>query len=160
MGHITISLPDPAATRALGARIAQLSPPGTVILLSGPLGAGKTTLVEGAAQALHAGRTASPTFVIAHSYTGAAMRISHLDLYRIEDPRDIEDLDLSAYIAADGITLVEWAERAAAERWPEDRIEVDLRLTGEAREARVTTFGALETAIALADIRALSDPLV
>jgi len=151
LGHITISLPDAAATRALGASIVTASPPGTLILLRGPLGAGKTTLVEGAAQALRAGRTSSPTFVIAHRYAGGTMPISHLDLYRLEDQRDIEDLDLSAYLAADGITLVEWPERSS-ENWPNDRIEVELRLDGSAREATVTTLGTLESSVALSNI--------
>jgi tRNA threonylcarbamoyladenosine biosynthesis protein TsaE len=151
LGHITISLPDAAATRALGASIATASPPGTLILLRGPLGAGKTTLVEGAAQALHAGRTSSPTFVIAHRYSGGTMPISHLDLYRLDDRRDIVDLDLTAYFAPDGITLVEWPERAS-EDWPNDRVEVELRLDGSGREASVTTLGALESSVALPDI--------
>jgi tRNA threonylcarbamoyladenosine biosynthesis protein TsaE len=151
LGHITISLPDAAATRALGASIATASPPGTLILLRGPLGAGKTTLVEGAAQVLRAGRTSSPTFVIAHHYAGGTMPISHLDLYRLEDQRDVADLDLAAYFAADGITLVEWPERAS-EDWPNDRIEVELRLDGNAREASVTTLGALGSSVALPDL--------
>ncbi|MBV8280622.1 MAG: tRNA (adenosine(37)-N6)-threonylcarbamoyltransferase complex ATPase subunit type 1 TsaE, partial [Candidatus Eremiobacteraeota bacterium] len=100
MGHLTLSLPDADATRALGARLAAVCPAGTLILLRGPLGAGKTTFVEGVVRALGAGHAASPTFVIAHEYDGGSKPVSHLDLYRLEDPRDVEDLDVGAYLRA------------------------------------------------------------
>ncbi len=148
LGHLTLSLSDATATRALGARLAASSAPGTLVLLRGPLGAGKTTLVEGVVQALGAGRAASPTFVIVHSYAGGTMPVSHLDLYRLEDPRDVDDLELSQYMPADGITLVEWPERAPAP-WPDDRIEIELEIDGEARVARIRGFGVHEDAVAL-----------
>jgi tRNA threonylcarbamoyladenosine biosynthesis protein TsaE len=141
LGHLDFSLDDAAATRALGARLAAACPPDSVILLRGPLGAGKTTLVEGFLDALGAGRAASPTFVIAHSHQAGAMPVWHLDLYRLEDPRDVDDLDLAQYLPAGGITLVEWPERAA-HVWPEDRIEIDLAIAGAARTARVQGFGS------------------
>jgi len=117
-------------------------------LLRGPLGAGKTTLVEGVVEALGAGRAASPTFVIAHYYAGGTMPVSHLDLYRLEDPRDVEDLELSQYVPADGITLVEWPERAPA-AWPADRIEVELQIDGEARVAHIEGFGVHADAVSV-----------
>jgi tRNA threonylcarbamoyl adenosine modification protein YjeE len=153
LGHLTLSLPDAHATRALGARLAAASPAGTLILLRGPLGAGKTTLVEGAVRELGAGHAASPTFVIAHEYRGGKMPVSHLDLYRLEDPRDVEALDLAAYLRSDGITLVEWPERAA-EQWPADRIEVELIIAARGREARISIIGALESAVALEQVAA------
>ena len=140
LGHLDFSLNDAAATRALGARLAAACPPDSVILLRGPLGAGKTTLVEGFLGALGAGRAASPTFVIAHAHRAGGMPIWHLDLYRLEDPRDIEDLDLVQYLPPGGITLVEWPERAP-HAWPPDRIEIDLSIDGVARSARVQGLG-------------------
>lgn len=152
MGHLDFSLGDAAATRALGARLAAACQPDSVILLRGPLGAGKTTFVEGFLEALGAGRAASPTFVIAHSHRAGAMPIWHLDLYRLEDPRDVDDLDLAQYLPSGGITIVEWPERAP-HAWPADRIEIELSIAGNARGARVRGLGtavdvvrALETA--------------
>jgi len=126
-----------------------VSKPGDAILLRGPLGAGKTTLVEGFMDALGAGHAASPTFVIAHEHAAGAMPVWHLDLFRLEDPRDIEDLDLAQYLAAKGVTIVEWPERAD-HAWPEDRIEVDLAIAGRARTARVQGFA--RCAVALRDL--------
>lgn len=143
LGQNTIALPDAAATKALGARLARASRPGAVILLRGPLGAGKTTLVEGFVAALGAGATASPTFVLARLYRGGQIPVSHLDLYRLDDPTDIDALDLAHYILQDGVTLVEWPERAP-DAWPVDRVEVDLAIVGAARSAMVRGFGACE----------------
>jgi tRNA threonylcarbamoyladenosine biosynthesis protein TsaE len=140
LGHLDFSLDNAAATRALGARLSAVCPPDSVILLRGPLGAGKTTLVEGFLTALGAGHAASPTFVIAHSHRAGAMPVWHLDLYRLEDPREVEDLDLAQYLPPGGITLVEWPERAE-NVWPADRVEIDLSIAGVARNAHVRGFG-------------------
>lgn len=123
-------------------------------MLRGPLGAGKTTLVEGVAEALGAGHAASPTFVLVHAYNGGRLPISHIDLYRLEDQRDVEDLDVAQYVAPDGITLVEWPDRAG-QAWPADRIEIELALNGVARTAHVHGFGA---GAALVDALARSNP--
>jgi len=147
LGQITFALPDADATKALGARVARASQPGTVILLRGPLGSGKTTFVEGFAQALGAGSTASPTFVLARLYRGGSMPVSHLDLYRLEARNDVDALDLSHYMLHDGATLVEWPERAEG-AWPKDRVEVELAITGAARSASIEGFGTGETLVA------------
>jgi tRNA threonylcarbamoyladenosine biosynthesis protein TsaE len=100
-----------AQTEGVAAELARHLAPGDVVLLSGELGAGKTTFVRGAARALGVTeRVTSPTFTIGQRYPAAApvSYVSHVDLYRIESLRD-EDPDLLAdYIGADTITFVEW----------------------------------------------------
>jgi tRNA threonylcarbamoyladenosine biosynthesis protein TsaE len=96
-------------TEALGARIAGRLRPGDVVLLSGDLGAGKTTLIRGACRALGVpGPVTSPTFTIGQRYGGGRMPVSHLDLYRLqnlegEDPALLED-----YLRPEGVAFVEW----------------------------------------------------
>ena len=139
-------LSDESATRALGRAIAGVVSPGIVILLNGPLGAGKTTLVQGFAAAMGAAEAASPSFVVAHYYGGGIMPVWHLDLYRIEDQAEIEDLDLAQYLPDDGVAVVEWADRAPG-TWPMDRIEVDLRIDASERHAVVRGRGRCREAI-------------
>jgi len=96
-------------TEALGARIARRLEPGDVVLLSGELGTGKTTLVRGACRALGVpGPVTSPTFTIGQRYGGGRLPVSHLDLYRLqtlegEDPALLED-----YMRPEGVAFVEW----------------------------------------------------
>lgn len=97
------------ATEALGARIAARLEPGDVVVLSGELGTGKTTLVRGACRALGVtGPVTSPTFTIGQQYGGGRLPVSHLDLYRLqslegEDPALLED-----YLRPEGVAFVEW----------------------------------------------------
>ena len=102
---------SPAGTEALGARLATALRPGDVVLVSGELGAGKTTFVRGACRALGVtGPVTSPTFTIGRRY-GGRFPVSHVDLYRVDDP-DHEDPGLLAdYLAADAVVFVEWPER-------------------------------------------------
>ncbi len=156
---VSVSLPDETSTRALGAALAAAVSPGTVILLRGPLGAGKTTLVDGFARALGAGPATSPTFVIAHSYAGGRIPIWHVDLYRMEGENEVADLDLAQYAASDAITLCEWPERAGA-TWPEDAVSIELSVEGVGRRAQITGTGErfTELATAVNAIRATSGP--
>jgi tRNA threonylcarbamoyladenosine biosynthesis protein TsaE len=102
----------PAATEAAGARLAQTLRPGDVVLVSGELGAGKTTLVRGAARALGVeGPITSPTFTIGRRYAGR-VPVSHLDLYRLEGLEEEDPALLADYLTPDAVAFVEWPERA------------------------------------------------
>ena len=113
-------LADEAATDMFGRRLAARLAPGDVVLLSGDLGAGKTALARGVLAGLgHGGEVPSPTFTLVQSYDlpGVRLPVWHVDLYRLEDPDEVEELGLDE-ILADGVLLIEWPERAG-ERWPE-----------------------------------------
>jgi tRNA threonylcarbamoyladenosine biosynthesis protein TsaE len=107
---------DPAETEALGVELARGLRAGDVVLVQGELGAGKTTLVRGAARGLGVSDpVTSPTFAIGHRYRGAELTVAHLDLYRLaslarEDPGLLED-----YLGPERIAFVEWPEVGAAE---------------------------------------------
>lgn len=105
-----------AETEALGARIAERLGPGDVVLLSGELGSGKTTLVRGACRAL--GITApvtSPTFTIGQRYAGGRFPVSHLDLYRLQTLEDEDPALLDDYLANGAVAFVEWPDAGAAQ---------------------------------------------
>jgi tRNA threonylcarbamoyladenosine biosynthesis protein TsaE len=98
-----------AETEALGARIAERLRPGDVVLLSGDLGAGKTTLIRGACRALGiTGPVTSPTFTIGQRYGGGRVPVSHLDLYRLESLEHEDPALLDDYLRPDGIAFIEW----------------------------------------------------
>jgi tRNA threonylcarbamoyladenosine biosynthesis protein TsaE len=99
-------------TRAFGRRLAAVLRPGDLVLLSGPLGAGKTALAQGIGAGLHVqGDVTSPTFVIARVHPGDTTLV-HADAYRLGDAAEIDDLDLDA-AADDAVTVVEWGEGRA-----------------------------------------------
>lgn len=137
---VVVALPDAAATRRFGARLAVASRPGTIVLLRGPLGAGKTTFADGFIQALGGGKATSPTFVIAHGHPGGAIPLWHLDLYRMEDERQVADLDLAQYLSDSAITLCEWPERAAG-TWPPDVLDIAFAVEGSGRTAALAAGG-------------------
>ena len=118
-------------TEEFGARLASLLAPGDVVGLHGDLGAGKTTLARGILRGLgFGGDIASPTFPIVVAYEPPDTRIAlwHVDLYRIEDPREIEELALEDG-RSDAALVIEWPERLGPGLWPEA-----LRLRIERRE--------------------------
>ena len=111
-------LKDESETAALGARLALLSRPGDVITLSGPLGVGKTALARGFIAALgHEGDVPSPSFAIVQPYEDLEPAVWHVDLYRIEQPSEVEEIGLDS--AGEAVLLVEWPERLGANLWPE-----------------------------------------
>ena len=122
-----------AETEALGARIAERLRPGDVVLLSGDLGAGKTTLIRGACRALGiTGPVTSPTFTIGQRYEGGQMPVSHLDLYRLESLEDEDPALLDDYLRADGVAFVEWPG-AGEGRLGRPALEARLAHAGEDR---------------------------
>jgi tRNA threonylcarbamoyladenosine biosynthesis protein TsaE len=105
-------------TAAAGARIARVARAGDVITLAGPLGVGKTALARGFLAALgHEGEVPSPSFAIVQPYEDVDPQVWHVDLYRIEDPSEIDEIGLDA--ATDAVLLVEWPERAGSNAWPD-----------------------------------------
>jgi tRNA threonylcarbamoyladenosine biosynthesis protein TsaE len=133
-------LADPAASEALGALLAKVVEPGDVITLSGPLGAGKTSIARGLLAALGLEEEApSPTFAIVQPYAPPELRLPvlHIDLYRIEQRSELDELGLDE-ARGDSVLLVEWPERAPDE-WP-DALALSLDFApdgGRALTARV-----------------------
>ena len=126
-------LVDEQATARLAAALARAVRPGDVIGLSGPLGVGKTALARGLFAALgHQGEVPSPTFAIVQPYEELDPPLWHADLYRIEDPSELDELGLDA--AADSVLLIEWPERAGEGAWPQAlRLRMDFEPDGARR---------------------------
>ena len=115
--------------RALGGRLGQLLAPGDLVVLSGPLGAGKTVLAQGIGAGLGVpGRVTSPTFVLARVHRGGRIPLVHMDAYRLGSGptgrAEVDDLDLDAE-THDSVTVVEWGE-GLVEGLAEDRLEVHI----------------------------------
>lgn len=126
-------LDDEAATKRLGAELAGLLTAGDVVTLSGPLGVGKTTLARSILRALgHRGDVPSPSFAIVQPYEELDPPVWHVDLFRIEDVGELEELGLDS--AADSALIVEWPERAGDRAWPEAlRLTLDFDHEGARR---------------------------
>lgn len=107
------------AMLAFGGKLAASLRLGDVITLSGPLSAGKTTLVRGLLGALgHRGEVPSPSFALVQPYEATEPPVWHVDLYRIENAADLEELGLED-IRQDGVLIIEWPEHAGPDAWPE-----------------------------------------
>src|SRR5437667_8077751 len=104
---------SPEETIALGKKLAASLAPPKLVLLRGDLGAGKTTLVKGIAAAFEAASeddVTSPTFTLIHEYRGARANLFHIDLYRIDTPRELDTLALDDLRSENSILLIEWGE--------------------------------------------------
>src|SRR6478672_3660025 len=128
-------------TERLGTALASELPAGTVVGLVGPLGAGKTRLVQAVATALGVppGRVTSPTFVLVNEYTGGRLPVYHFDTYRLKDDDEFLNLGPEEYFDSTGLTFVEWADRVAT-LLPVDRLEISIDVTSET-ERRIMLHG-------------------
>jgi len=128
---------------ALGVRIGKLCKPGDLILLNGPLGAGKTVLVQGIGQALGISDVTSPTFVISSTHN-APLSLIHVDAYRLLEGGNaaayLDDLDLDS-ARDEAVTVIEWGGAESA-RLSDDRLEITIDRTTEEREVTVNPVGA------------------
>ena len=152
---IEIITEDAEETRRLGETLGRWAPDGTVFLLHGDLGAGKTTLTQGIAAGMGVVEpVASPTFTLAAEHEGASLRLLHLDLYRLSGPDELESLGFDQFLEPDGaVTVIEWPERAG--RWlPNEYLLIELTLSGPDR--RKITLRAVGT---VKDWRKLRDLL-
>jgi tRNA threonylcarbamoyladenosine biosynthesis protein TsaE len=134
-------LPTVADTRALGESLAALLRPGDLVVLDGPLGAGKTALTQGIGAGLGVGEPiTSPTFVIARVHSGGSVPLVHVDAYRLGGVADVDDLDLDAS-AEESVTVVEWGE-GLVEQLADEHLVVQLeRRDDEVRVARLVPHG-------------------
>jgi tRNA threonylcarbamoyladenosine biosynthesis protein TsaE len=119
-------------TQRLGAALAAALPPSSVVALIGPLGAGKTRIVQAIAVALGVPRetVTSPTFVLVNEYPGGRLPLFHFDTYRLKDEDEFLALGPEEYFDAGGITAIEWADRVAA-LLPAERFEITIDVVDE-----------------------------
>jgi tRNA threonylcarbamoyladenosine biosynthesis protein TsaE len=126
-----LTVPTADDMRSLGERLAADLKPGDLVVLTGDLGAGKTTLVQGIAAGLGAsGPVVSPTFVIARVYRGGRVPLVHVDAYRLGSRVEVDDLDLDADVA-ESVTVVEWGE-GLVEDLSEERLVVSITRSSDA----------------------------
>lgn len=152
MTEVVLDLPEAEDTRALGRRLGALARAGDLIVLTGDLGAGKTTLTQGLAEGLGVrGPVTSPTFVIArvHPSLQDGPALVHVDAYRLGDGAELDDLDLDESLE-DSVTVVEWGA-GLAEQLTEGRLELTLVRSSsaaeEGRTARLLPVGSRWAAV-------------
>lgn len=122
-------------TIALGRTLAEMLTPPKLVLLRGDLGAGKTTLVKGIAAAFEAAAeedVTSPTFTLVHEYRGPRANLYHIDLYRVDTPRELDTLALDDLRTDDSVLLIEWGEKFSRLRLERD-VEISLEREGESK---------------------------
>jgi tRNA threonylcarbamoyladenosine biosynthesis protein TsaE len=127
-----VTVPTAGEMRALGRRLAARLRAGDLVVLTGPLGAGKTTLIQGIGDGLDVrGPVTSPTFVIAriHPPRHAGPALVHVDAYRLRGAAEVDDLDLDADLDR-AVTVVEWGE-GLVERLADDRLEITIGRSGD-----------------------------
>jgi tRNA threonylcarbamoyladenosine biosynthesis protein TsaE len=141
VGNLRLWSADETTTRAIGAALADVLGPGDVVGLAGDLGAGKTRLVQGAADALGVeGPVLSPTFMLVREYDGDPP-MHHVDAYRLSGPLELEDLGLEDVLSPDAVVFVEWADRVAA-ALPDSWLELVLHIgDDDHREIEVRPHG-------------------
>ncbi len=140
---VTVSLfaASAAETEAYGEALGRRLTPGTIVLLYGDLGAGKTTFAHGVGRGLEvAAPLQSPTFALIYEYA-SRLPLAHMDFYRLNSAEELDGLGLDEYLEGNGVVLIEWPEIAEA-TLPRDRIEVRLRDEGDGRRLELTARGS------------------
>ena len=123
---------------ALGERLGRAASGGGMVYLNGDLGAGKTTLVRGMLRGMgHRGPVRSPTFTLVEPYICGAQRVTHLDLYRLADPEELEYIGVRDYLEPGVLCLVEWPERGAG-YLPSADLSIDIAFEGGGRRLDLT----------------------
>ena len=148
-GQWKIPLRSKTDTERLGRAIGRVLRGGEVIALTGELGAGKTCMVRGIAQGvgLSPEEVSSPTFTIIQQYDSHPS-IVHVDLYRLDNPKEIENIGLSAYFDTNHVVIIEWADRAKVTQLPNDRLILELSHAGRySRWIRLRTSGTKSEAL-------------
>jgi tRNA threonylcarbamoyladenosine biosynthesis protein TsaE len=136
-GELCAHLADESATLELGAKLAAVLQGGLKLYLSGDLGAGKTTLVRGLLRALgYRGRVKSPTFTLVELYSLSRLDLYHFDFYRFDHPREWGDAGFREQFGGNGVCLVEWPEKAAAQLPPPD-VHIRLEHANAGRDVRL-----------------------
>jgi len=139
---MTTELPTLEDTQAFGAALAQVLQPGDLLILIGPLGAGKTALTQGIGTGLQVqGRVASPTFVIARVHPGGRVPLVHVDAYRLGSLDEVDDLDLDISMD-DSVTVIEWGA-GRGEQLSDARLEITLarQADSETRTVELNPIG-------------------
>jgi len=119
----------PKETRAIGRELSLALQENSVIGLSGDLGAGKTELVKGIAEGLGAtDPVTSPTFTLIHEYRSGRLPLFHMDFYRLETEKELDEIGFDDYLCEPGICAIEWADRFP-DRIPRDAIRVEIQIS-------------------------------
>ncbi len=140
MSGDSILLPTVADTHAFGAKLAGMLRAGDLLVLAGPLGAGKTVLVQGIGAGLGvSGRIASPTFVIARVHPGPRVGLVHVDAYRLHSIAEVDDLDLDAELS-ESVLVVEWGH-GLVEQLAASHLEVRIDRSAESETRSVQLIG-------------------
>ena len=135
--NLEFDLPDEASTADLGAALAELLDGHGTVFLDGELGAGKTTLSRGMLRAMgHTGAVKSPTFTLVEPYVIGIHKIYHFDLYRLEDPEELEYIGFDDFFEGEPLCLIEWPEKGRG-YLPECDLIVELTRMGLGRLARI-----------------------
>lgn len=143
--EVLLRLPDEAATQDLGAALASRLRRGEAICLTGPLGAGKSTLARALVRALTTPDedVPSPTFTLVQFYDGPDFPLAHFDLYRLTSPDEAYEIGLDEALE-DGAALIEWPERLEG-HLPADRLDITISPQGDGRLAHLVPHGAWRT---------------